>query len=72
MLLFLSNESKLDTFYFALAEAKLALARLYHEFNFHLLPGQAPMQVSIGITQAPKHGVYMVVTPRQRLQARCS
>ncbi|KAF5836109.1 cytochrome P450 [Dunaliella salina] len=57
---------------FALAEAKLALARLYHDFNFRLLPGQAPMQVSVGITQAPKYGVNMAVTPRQRPLAASS
>lgn len=52
-------------FRFALLEMRIALVRIYQRWTFRLAPQQErPLQLRMGITLSPKHGVW--VTPQRR------
>ncbi|GLC53342.1 hypothetical protein PLESTB_000734000 [Pleodorina starrii] len=54
---------------FAVQEAKVALARLYQRLVFELEPGQVPLRTSVGITLAPKDGLWVRPVARHPLPA---
>ena len=53
---------------FALAEAKIAIIRLYQKFDFELAPGrvQVPLPLSFGITVCPADGIHVKVHSRAK------
>ena len=48
---------------FAIEEAVMTLAKLYRRYSFRLV-SEEPLQLRLGLTIAPKHGLPIYVKPR--------
>lgn len=44
---------------------QIALIRIFQRFTLRLVDGQVPLEIKMGGTMSPKHGVRLLVHPRQ-------